>query len=321
MKNNLLILIFCFVNFIDAAPNPPILQSDFISPNFSHASQENDAEVLFQYFLDEVELDEIISHEEQAKKVEEFKSLAESIYEFNPEVAETLTQLLLQETRVRIADMFQNAGLNQDEIERALTDNEKAISMVKDMNVEMARQMLFFVAELKIHRQYIYEFGIALGCPEKQLLRHDLCKLSSEQFEGYVRYFRGGKKESDKPAFLAAWEVHQHEEHHCESYEDSSFEEISEERLRNNMLETVSDLLASTKQRGGGPLIDRMIHVFPKTKPHPRLLPYLEEGLIKAHAFYLETLKKPDAESIFKGLPCWNNDLEEVFRTLQTPIE
>lgn len=53
--------------------------------------------------------------------------------------------------------------------------------------------MLFFVAELKIHRQYVYDFGIALGCPAKQLLRHDLCKLDIEQIEGYARYFRAGR--------------------------------------------------------------------------------------------------------------------------------
>ena len=187
------------------------------------------------------------------------------------------------------------------------------------MNVEFVREMLFFVAELKGHRQYIYEFGMAMGCPEKQLLRHDLCKLSAEQFEGYARFFRGGRLDEDKAAYLAAWNKHQHEEHHVEFYSKAgfSFEDMTEERLRNNMLEVVADNLAATKQRGGGSLIDRLVHTFPKSNPHPRLIPFLEEGFIRAHAFYLESEANPNVDSIFKGMPCWSDEVAEVFSKLR----
>ncbi len=277
--------------------------------------QKSEAHTLFQYFLQEVALDAHISREEQEAKIQEFKTVSRDL---SPEVASVLTTLLLEETRTRIVDMLQNAALEESEIEAYLTSHDKAIQRVQNMDVETARQMLFFVAELKIHRQYVYEMGIALRAPAKQLLRHDLCKLSAEQFEAYVRYFRGGRLESDKAAFLAAWEIHQHEEHHYESYREKGYiDNFSDERLQNNMLEATADWLAATKQRGGGPLPDRLVNVLPKAKPHPRLIPFLRNGLKAAHAFYLETATDPDSDSIFKDLPCWNSEVEEVFKTLE----
>lgn len=274
---------------------------------------QTQAQTLFQYFLDEVALDAFITRERQDEKVQEFKILAENL---TPEVASILTNLLLEETHVRIIEILQDARLDELEIEEHLADNEEAILRIQNMDVETARQMLFFVAELKIHRQYIYEFGIALGAPEKQLLRHDLCKLHAEQFEAYVRYFRGGRQECDKSAFFNAWAIHQHEEHHLESYSKDNIDNFSDEHLQNNMLEATADMLAATKQRGGGLLTDWLVNVFSKTNPHPRLIPFLGNGLRKAHAFYLESVKNSDSDSIFKGLPCWNNETEEVFRKL-----
>ncbi len=312
MKNKLFSLIPCLFAGVVPAANIDITHQ------LSHISTptiEKEAQVAFQYFLDEVEKDAILSHEEQHKKVQEFKTFADGL---SPEVALLVTNLLLQETRSRIIDIFNKAGLEELEINEYLADYE-VVRRSEKMNVEFARQMLFFVAELKLHRQYVYEFGVALGCPEKQLLRHDLCKLHKEQFEGYARYFRGGRQEVDKLAYLAAWEEHQYEEHHHEAYtkEGFDFEKITDERLRNNMLEAVADLLAATKQRGGGTLIGWLVNVFPKKNPHPRLIPYLEEALKKAHAFYLESEKNPDAESIFKGFPCWNSDVEKAFGSLK----
>lgn len=277
---------------------------------------KSDAQAAFQHLLHEVERDTALTYEEQQEKLSEFKMFAEDL---SPKVASCLTSLLIQETRLRIMDILQNAGLDDLEITTYLTDYEEALLRIKDLNVELARQLLFFVAELKIHRQLVYDFGIALGCPEKQLLRHDLCKLRIGQLEGYAHYFRGGRQEEDKLSYLAAWELHQYEEHHHESYskEGFDFDHFSDERLRNNMMESVADLLAATKQRGGSTLIDWLVSVFPKKNPHPRLLPFLKEALIKAHAFYLESEKKEDASSIFKGLPCWNGAVEEIFRNLE----
>ena len=309
MINQLLCLFIClFVNVIYTAPVTAA----------ENATNEIEGEALaaLQYFLEEVELDATLSIADQHDKIQEFKQFAENL---SPEVASRLTELLIEETRSRISDMLHNAGLDSEEIQEHLDDNQEAILRVKNMTVEIAREMLFFVAELKIHRQYIYDFGVALGCPEKQLLHHDLCKLSAGQFEGYARYFRGGRLEEDKLGYLAAWELHQLEEHHPESYSKPGFDfdQFPEERLRNNMLETVADYLAATKQRGGSTIIDRLVHIYPKTKPHPRLIPYLEEGFKKAHAFYLLSEENPNSNSIFKGLPCWNSDVEEVFNKLK----
>lgn len=265
------------------------------------ASIESEAQSALHYFLDEVELDATLTHVEQEAKVREFKIFSEQL---PPEVSARLTQLLLEEIRTRIIDV---AGC------------EKPVCGVENITVEIAREMLFFVAELKIHRRYVYDFGRALGCPEEQLLRHDLCKLEPEQFEGYARYFRGGRQAEDKLRYLAAWEHHQCEEHHhqCYSKPGFSFDNISKERLQNNMLETVADLLAATKQRGGSTLIHYLTHVFPEQNPHPRLLPFLEEALRKAHAFYLDAEENPDSQfKLFQGLPCWNHDVEEVFHYL-----
>lgn len=283
----------------------------------SFSSVESEAQAAFQYFLDEVELDATLTHEEQHDKIQEFKIFADNL---SPNVAYYLTRLLIEETRSRIIDMLQNAGLDSLEINEFLAGYEEAILGVQNMNVEIAREMLFFVAELKIHRQYVYDFGVALGCPEKQLLRHDLCKLHADQFEGYARYFRGGRRDEDKSRYLAAWELHQYEEHHHQSYSKPGFcfDNFSEERLQNNMSETVADLLAATKQRGGDTLIEYLVNVFPKQNPHQRLLPFLENALKKAHAFHLDSEENPSSEyKLFQGLPSWNSDVEEVFSMLR----
>ena len=282
----------------------------------SFSAVESEAQAAFQYFLNEVELDATLTDEKQHDKIQEFKIFADNL---SPEEASCVTGLLIEETRSRISDMLQNAALDSLEIDEFLAGYEKAVLRIQNMTMEIAREMLFFVAELKIHRQIVHDFGVALGCPEKQLLRHDLCKLDVEQFEGYARYFRGGRQGEDKLRYLAAWELHQYEEHHHQSYskEGFSFDNFSEERLRNNMLETVADLLAATKQRGGGTLINYLVNIFPKQTPHQRLLPFLEEALKKAHAFYLDSEENPDSEfKLFQGLPCWNDDVEEVFSKL-----
>lgn len=281
------------------------------------SSVEEEAQAAFEYLLREVERDETLTHEEQHDKVQEFKRYAGGL---SPQVATSLMNLLIEETRSRINEILHAAALDGIEINEFLLGYEEAIIRVENMSVEIAREMLFFVAELKIHRQYVYDFGIALGCPEEQLLRHDLCKLDTEQFEGYARYFRGGNQEEDKHGYLAAWELHQHEEHHHQSYskEGFDFDNFPEERLQNNMLEAVADLLAATKQRGGGTLIDYLVNVFPKQNPHQRLLPFLEEALKKAHVLYLDSEENPDSEfKLFQGLPCWNRDVEETFTKLK----
>lgn len=286
--------------------------------HFAYATKDqNSPQTAFQYFLNEVELDATLTHEQQQDKVQEFKIFAENL---SPDVASSLTNLLIEETRSRIIVMFQNAELDSSEMDARLASYEEAILRVDNMTVEIAREMLFFVAELKIHKQYVYDFGIALGCPEEQLLRHDLCKLDVDQFEGYARYFRGGLQDEDKSAYLDAWEHHQCEEHHHQSYskENFDFDHFPEARLRSNMLEVVADLLAATKQRGGGTLIHYLVHIFPYQTPHQRLLPFLEEALKKAHAFYLDSEENSNSEfKLFQGFPCWNDDVEQVFNQLK----
>jgi hypothetical protein len=267
----------------------------------------------FEYLLDEVAKDPGLSYEEQQAKVGEFEIFASQI---SVEAAPILVGLLLEETRARVVDMLATAGLDEAEVHARLAEYENAVLGVQPKTVEIARQMLFFVAELKHHRHDVYEFGRALGCPAAQLLRHDLSKLSAQQFEGYARYFRGGRKEIDKPRLLEAWGYHQCEEHHHQSYqkEGFSFDACSDERLRHNMREMVADLLAAAKERGGFSTIDWLINVFPKQGPHPRLIPFLQGALIQAHAHYLEAEKDPSSDSIFRGFPCWNHQVEEALK-------
>lgn len=154
--------LFCFVFYL------------FLNCTYASAVNtkiESETLAAFQYLIQEVEQDETLSFEEQNEKIHEFKMVVDSL---SPEAASQLTILLLQETRARILDILQNASLDGQEIDDYLSDFEEAIHRVKNMNVEIARQMLFFVAELKINRQYVYDFGVVLGCPEKQLLHHDL---------------------------------------------------------------------------------------------------------------------------------------------------
>lgn len=312
MKKLSFCLVLCLLTrVVDAVPNHIHFQSED-----SFSTVESQVQAAFQYFLKEVEIDDTLTHEEQHNKIQEFKNFAEQL---SPEVATRLTALLIDETRSRIIDMVQNAGLDSSEIAEFVSGYEEAILRVQNMDVEIAREMLFFVAELKIHRQYVYDFGIALECPAKQLLRHDLCKLDADQFEGYARYFRGGKQDEDKSGYLAAWELHQYEEHHHQSYSKDtfSFDNFTEERIRDNMLETVADLLAANKQRGGGTLINYLVHIFPHQNPHPRLLPYLVDALRQAHLFYLESEENPEYK-LFQGLPCWNHDVEAVFINLMS---
>lgn len=322
MKKNLWCLVPClFANIICAAPATGILNFEIptstpivrMPDELLNALKESQA--LFEYFLDEVELDESLTLEEQLVKVKEYKQIAKNL---SPDTASFLIYSLNFETKNRIHEMLKNALLDEQEIAVYLGDFEEVISRPQNRNVEFAREMLFFVAELKIHRQYIYEFGVALGCPEKQLLRHDLCKLSAGQFEGYARFYRGGRLEKDRAACLKAWGEHQHEEHHLESYTKEGFniDAMSDERLRNNMLEVVADNLAATKQRGGGPLTDRLVHIH-KSDVHPRLVPFLEEGFIRAHTLYLEAEANPEVDSIFKGMPCWNDKAAEAFSKLR----
>lgn len=283
----------------------------------SFSITESKAQAAFLYFLKEIELDDTLTPEEQENKIFEFKNFSDSL---SSEVVTHLTHLLIEKTRSHITEMLKEAELSSSEVDKYLIDYEEIILKEQNMNLETVREMLFFVEELKIHRRYVYDFGVALGCPLKQLLRHDLCKLDKNQFEGYARYFRGGRQEKDKSSYLAAWEFHQYEEHHHQSYskEGFCFETFSEERLRNNMLETTADLLAATKQRGGSTLIDYLLNIFPKQHPHPRLIPFLEEALKKAHTFYLESEKNADTPfKLFRGLPCWSTTIEEVFAQLK----
>jgi hypothetical protein len=85
-------------------------------------SEQVEAQALFQYFLDEVELDAQISCREQDEKIQEFKKLSRSL---SPEIALALTTLLLEETRIRIIDILQNACLEESEIKAYLIVSSK----------------------------------------------------------------------------------------------------------------------------------------------------------------------------------------------------
>lgn len=320
LKNKLFLFFLPFVTATISAM--PAVAGKILIPTEDSApifALNKEARTAFEYLLDEVAQDHLLSKVERDVKLQEFHALAAGL---SPEATPLLINLLVAETHARVQNIFANAGIDATEINERLTNYENAVLNVQEMSVEIARQMLFFVTELVIHRHHVYEFGIALGCPEAQLLIHDLSKLTVEQFEGYARYIKGGKKECDKQGFLKAWSFHQYEEHHLERYEKEGYSpvDMSDERLKINMRETVADLLAATKERGdpNKTLIDWLIAALPIKKPHSRLLPFLKEALIDAHALYLKAEQDPNSDSIFKGFPCWNEQVEEVFRNLES---
>src|SRR5206468_6094476 len=136
-----LFLIFCFFAtcVVTGVENVPFLPGAFISS----PDVENEAQAAFEYFLREVELDAALTHEEQQEKIQEFNRLIESL---SPDAASLVTTLLLQETRSRIMAILENAALDKIEIEAYLADYANAILRVQNMTVQIARQMLFFVA-------------------------------------------------------------------------------------------------------------------------------------------------------------------------------
>src|ERR1700722_1952446 len=113
MKNLSFCLILCsFMHTIYAAPVAGNHNAVFQTES-SFSSEESEAQAAFQYFLDEVELDATLTYEEQHEKIQEVKIFADNL-SYN--VASYLTSFLIEETRSRIIDMLQNAGLDNLEV-------------------------------------------------------------------------------------------------------------------------------------------------------------------------------------------------------------
>ena len=79
MKNLSFCLVLClFMHIIYAAPVAGNQNIHFqIEDSFS--SVESEAQAAFQYFLDEVEQDATLTHEEQHDKIQEFKIFADNL--------------------------------------------------------------------------------------------------------------------------------------------------------------------------------------------------------------------------------------------------
>src|ERR1700722_13024103 len=110
------------------------------------------ARIALQYLLDEVALDPMLSKEKQLEKIQEFQKFSA---ELSPEVSSLLISLLLEKTHSCVMSLLQNAGLDDLEVNARLADYENAILRAQNMTVEIARQMLFFVADMEITRQYV----------------------------------------------------------------------------------------------------------------------------------------------------------------------
>lgn len=91
-------------------------------------ASEDEAQAAFEYILNEVERDALLSHQEQQDKVQEFKNFADQL---SPRAALKLKDLLLHETRCRIVDMLQQSGLDSLKIEKCLADYNKTVLKVK----------------------------------------------------------------------------------------------------------------------------------------------------------------------------------------------
>jgi hypothetical protein len=102
-------------------------QNVIFQTEVSFSAAESEAQAAFQYFLDALEQDAILTHEEQHDKIQEFKIFANNL---SPKVASCLTSLLIEEIRSRIIEMLQNAALDSLEIDAYLAGYEEAILRV-----------------------------------------------------------------------------------------------------------------------------------------------------------------------------------------------
>ena len=106
MKNKLPVLIICFFSGCLSATAMP-----------SASAPEGQEQAAMEYFLGEVERDSALAHEERHEKIREFKAFEDQL---SPEVSYRLTLLLLEESRARVIEMFQQADLDELEIKNSL---------------------------------------------------------------------------------------------------------------------------------------------------------------------------------------------------------
>src|SRR5690348_7007813 len=107
IKNKLLFcFLFSFTIFASQTSNPTL-------------AVEEEAHKALQYLLDEVELDPMLSKEDQLEKIHEFQKYSAAL---SPEVSSHLTDLLLEKMHARVLCLFQQAGLVGEEVNARLAD-------------------------------------------------------------------------------------------------------------------------------------------------------------------------------------------------------
>lgn len=102
-------------------------------------------------------------------------------------------------------------------INHSLLDN-KALSFKFNWEFGISEEIArTYLASLQKHIKAVIEAGLNLGVPESQLERHDLSKISKEEFPAYAMNFHGKTEENKAEvmnAFSKAWLHHIHENPH-----------------------------------------------------------------------------------------------------------
>jgi hypothetical protein len=146
----------------------------------------------------------------------------------------------------------------------------------------------YFVS-LCSHIGYVQEAGRKLGIPNEQLERHDLSKLTVEEFPHYARQFHGDKGDPD--GFARCWLHHiHHNPHHWNHWlfadgytpKGSTVEKGVVEMPQHFAIEMIADWMgASRAYTGSWDMKDWLIKNMPTIKVHSKTAAYLRQELDK----------------------------------------
>lgn len=123
----------------------------------------------------------------------------------------------------------------------------------KIQTIKASIQNLLYIAH---HKYYVYLEGRKLQLPRKQLLLHDISKLSSKEFSAYRnRFFLPENKSKSDNEFELAWQHHLSKNPHHWQYwlRRVNGETQPQEMPENYAKEMLSDWLAMSRKFNNSP--------------------------------------------------------------------
>ena len=139
---------------------------------------------------------------------------------------------------------------------------------------------------LKLHVRSVIEFGLKMGIPEAQILRHDESKLLLCEFLPYARNFHGT---GDPDGYAAAWLHHiHHNPHHWNHWIFADGHTPKNSNVVNGIVpmppvyarEMIADWHGAEMTYGGTWDISNWLHKnMPRIRVHPDTAEYLTQEL------------------------------------------